>query len=217
MDKAIHLLRNHEELKDADIICLQEMTLKGIHQCAEQLKYNYVYYPAVFHPLIKQDFGNAILSRWPILNDRKIILPYLDPKKLQRIAVCADIQIGRKRIRIYCVHMKVFLKPLMRGQQMTVVLNSVPDNCQHCVVAGDFNTFTKANKTALLISLQEAGFSPATDHLGWSHKHWTLLNKKNQLDHIFIKGINILKAGKVINRKSSDHLPIWAELAFPKK
>jgi len=214
IQRAIKLLREHHDLKDADIICLQEMTLDAVVEIAQRIKFNYVYYPAVLHPMLGKDFGNVVLSKWPIIDDRKIILPHLDPKHSQRIAVNTTLYINRRPIIVSCIHFKVLLKPSFRGEQMAKLLESLPLSQKHYIIAGDFNTFTKANSEAILEPLIESSFIPATAGLGWSHKHWTLLNKKTQLDHIFIKGFDIIKTGKVIDRKSSDHIPIWAELMF---
>ncbi|HLF18690.1 MAG TPA: endonuclease/exonuclease/phosphatase family protein [Candidatus Omnitrophota bacterium] len=214
ISQAVKLLQTHEDLKNADVICLQEMTLEAVRTIGEALKYNYVYYPALLHPVLAKDFGNAILSKWPIVHDQKILLPHSNPKSSQRVAVISTIYFQNKPVVITCVHLKVLIKPSFRKEQITKLLKNLPLEELPIIIAGDFNTFTKANNQAISDPLIKADFIPATDGLGWSHKHWTLLNKKSQLDHIFIKGLEIVKTGKVINRKSSDHIPIWAELAF---
>ena len=84
IDKAAQLLAQHDDLNDADIICLQEMDPAGVKHIAHALKYNYVYYPAILHPRSEKDFGNAILSKWPIVSDQKIILPKIGTGRLQR-------------------------------------------------------------------------------------------------------------------------------------
>lgn len=211
---AIKLLSTHEELKDCDIICLQEMTSDAVVAIATGLQYNYVFYPAVLHPVLGKDFGNAILTRWPIVKDEKVIIPHMDPRKSQRALVNATVKINNKHVVVSCVHLKVLMKPTNRGEQTVQLLSSLPKRSDHFIIAGDFNTFSKANNRAILEPFIEADFIPATAGLGWSHKHWTLLNKKTQLDHIFVKGLSILRTGKVLDSRHSDHLPIWAELTF---
>ena len=56
IDKALKLLSGHDELKDADIICLQEMDHLGIQLIAKSLGYNYIYYPAILHPRSTKEF-----------------------------------------------------------------------------------------------------------------------------------------------------------------
>jgi len=208
VDKAIRLLENDKQLREADILCLQEMDAAGVIKIAHALKYNYIYYPAIYHPRTYRDFGNAILSKWPIVDDKKIILPLTKRQKLQRIAVRATILIHDIHLFVFCLHMKVFLKPHHRSDQVDQLLKQIPANIKHCIVAGDFNTYTKRNQKALSIPFKEANFFLATEDVGWTHR---LLHRKNFLDHIYIKGMEVTKSGKVTNRKPSDHLPIWAE------
>jgi len=214
ISSAIKLFKAHHELREAQVLCLQEMTGEAVEIIAQALGYNYVYYPAVFHSVLKKDFGNAILSRLPIIADEKVILPHLDPSHTQRTVVNAAVEFNNKRVIISNVHFKVLINPKFRSDQVQYLLRSMPKNESHFVIAGDFNTFTKANSKAILEPLIEADYLPATDGIGWSHKHWTLMNKKSQLDHIFIKGLALEKTGKVIDRKSSDHIPIWVDVAF---
>jgi len=213
IDQAIQLFENHPDLKEPDIICLQEMSHEGVKKIAIALKYNYVYYPAVFHPRSKKDFGNAILAKWPMSQDKKIILPNLKRQRLQRIAVRATVNIHNQRITVFCVHMKVFLKPNLRSDQIDKLLSFIPKDTKYCIVAGDFNTFNSANRKAIYDPFVGHSFKLATEKIGWTYKHWYLLNKHNALDHIYTMGMNIVKVGKVENRKPSDHIPIWAELS----
>jgi len=211
-DKAVHLLADHDELYGADIICLQEMDLAGVKLIANGLRYNYIYYPAILHPRSAKDFGNAILSKWPIISDHKIILPKVGSGRLQRIAVYAMIAVGHIRLAVICIHMKIFSKRADRRIPIDHIIKSIDPSVKYCIIAGDFNTFSKASYKAIFEPLKEARFKLVTASVGSTYKYWYLLNKKASLDHIFIKGMNIVNAGKVINRKPSDHIPIWGEL-----
>lgn len=212
IDQAISLLSQNENLNKSDILCLQEMDLSGVTRIATTLKFNYVYYPAVFHPYHGKDFGNAILSKWPIIKDQKIILPKVKYQKLQRIAISVTINCNNKEILILCIHMKVFMKPEDRRRQVDDLLNSIPNSVKHCVIAGDFNTITRPGRKAILQSFQSHGFRLSNEDVGWTHRHWTMLNRRNFVDHIYVKGMEVVEAGKVEDRKPSDHFPIWVEL-----
>ena len=86
------LLETSPMLRGADIIVLQEMNEDAAAGTAEALDMNYVYYPAVLHPVPKKNFGNAILSRWPIVDDEKLILPSRSMTRgSQRAAVAATV------------------------------------------------------------------------------------------------------------------------------
>src|SRR3712207_1456288 len=69
VDRAITLLTSHPALRGADVLLLQEMDAAGTQRIAHALGMWYVYYPAIFHLRTRRDFGNAVLSRWPIVGD----------------------------------------------------------------------------------------------------------------------------------------------------
>jgi len=101
VDQAIEIFRNQEQLKDADILCLQEMDFPGIQKIADELGYGYVYYPSVRHHFTKKDFGNAILSRWPLSKSKKYILPAGRMTQMQRIMISANVHVGEKDVAAY--------------------------------------------------------------------------------------------------------------------
>ncbi|MCK5082433.1 MAG: endonuclease/exonuclease/phosphatase family protein [Candidatus Omnitrophica bacterium] len=210
--QALKLLAGHDDLDNADIICLQEMDHQGVKLIADTLKHNFVYYPAIFHPRNNKDFGNAILSKWPIIDDRKIILPKLGTGELQRIAVSATLLINSTKVTVFCVHMKLFVRSYQRRIPIDRMIDSIDPSVKHSIIAGDFNTFSKSNCQAILKPFKEADFQLATHAVGWTYKHWYLLNKKSTLDHIFTRGMSVVNTGKVINRIPSDHIPVWGEL-----
>ncbi|HYU42000.1 MAG TPA: endonuclease/exonuclease/phosphatase family protein, partial [Vicinamibacteria bacterium] len=105
---AAALLRGDVRLKDADVIALQEMDEVGVECLARTLGLNYVYYPAAVHPADHRNFGNAILSPWPIEDDVKIPLPHPGRfRKMQRIAVAATVRVrGDLPVRVFSVHLE---------------------------------------------------------------------------------------------------------------
>ena len=219
VDKAIHIFKSNHTLTEADIVCLQEMDPHGVELFANQLHYNYIYYPAVLHPHHGKDFGNAILSKWPIIEDKKFIFPnpIKKPSHRQRIAVNATIQIDQLKIMIFSIHMGVIAKANQRAFQIEKLIETIPDDISHCIIGGDFNTFTKKNSKAIFNIFVAYGYQLATERVGWTFKHWYLFNKKSLLDHIFTKGLWITDTGKIDDHSASDHLPIWVELSFNKK
>ena len=210
--KALDLLSDHRELRDADILCLQEMDPHGVKLIADSLKYNYVYYPAILHPRSSKDFGNAILAKWPIVHDEKIILPKLGPGKLQRIAVHATVLINAIEVSIICVHMKIFANRDQRQIPIKKIINKIKPSIKYSIIAGDFNTFSKSNCRAIFEPFEKSDFKIVTSGVGATYKYWYLLNKSSSLDHIFTRGMNVISAGKVSNRKPSDHIPVWGRL-----
>jgi hypothetical protein len=73
--EAAAMLRDDDDLRDADVVLLQEMDAVGADWIADALGMAWVYYPATLRA--GRGFGNAVLSRWPIVDDQKVILPHV--------------------------------------------------------------------------------------------------------------------------------------------
>src|SRR5215212_3051292 len=103
--QAVRILSSVPTLRDADVVLLQEMTAPATRFLADSLHMRYVYYPAIYNRIVHRDIGNAVLSRWPIIDDAKLILPSRSRyAKTQRIATAATITIRDQNIRVYSTH-----------------------------------------------------------------------------------------------------------------
>ena len=63
--EAIAALGRHPDLRDADVVVLQEMNAEGVAAVARALRMNSAYFPATREPGAGRDWGNAVLSPWP--------------------------------------------------------------------------------------------------------------------------------------------------------
>ena len=206
---AIELLRTSPDLRGADIVMLQEMNEDAAAETAAALGMNYVYYPAVLHPVPKKNFGNAILSRWPITDDEKLILPSRSMSRGgQRVAVVATVLVGSERVRVYAVHLSTILEVWFTGQtyQIQALLRSAR-GYDRVIMAGDMNSHD--NVGALFTG---AGyFWPSRNTGPTTHRFFAV-------DHVFSRGFTVGGSGAVQNNLgASDHLPVWASLAFPRE
>jgi endonuclease/exonuclease/phosphatase family metal-dependent hydrolase len=201
IDQAITLLRSTAALQNADIITLQEMDETGTRRIAEALAMSYVYYPATIEH--SRDFGNAILSRGPIVADEKIVLPHLARfVGTQRIATAATITVRGVPLRVYSVHLatRMEIGPGSRRDQVHAVLADAAAY-PRVVIGGDMNS------RGIGRTFRGAGFlwpterNPRTHFLG----NW---------DHIFLKGLapgDSLGTGVARDTiGASDHRPVWA-------
>jgi len=213
VNKALKLLKTNG-LDNADIILAQELTPNAVLAISKALGYNYIYYPAILHPVLKQDFGNAIFTRWPILNDEKIILPHLKSRSRQRIAIKATLLINGEKITVYSLHMGIFIKPDDRKRLVDIIIKPLPRDSNYFIIGGDFNSFTRKDRQLITEAFKEEGFNLASQDLGWTYKQWYLFNRKVALDHIFTKNMRTVSQGKVENKKPSDHIPIWVDLSL---
>jgi endonuclease/exonuclease/phosphatase family metal-dependent hydrolase len=209
IDGAIRLLTTHPDLSEADIILLQEMDQPGTERIAEALGLAFVYYPAVRWHDERGDFGNAILSRWPIESDQKLILPHraFNPTRTHRIATAATLRVHNLPVRVYSTHLATQLDTgaYERRHQLRTILDDA-EAYERVVIAGDMND------EGVGIEARKRGYRWPTRGerntgkvLGFWWGAW---------DHLFLKGLETPAAGAagvVLDVGDvSDHRPIWA-------
>ena len=208
-DRAIALFREHAELPGADVVALQEMKEDAAERIARELGYDYVYYPSAYHPSAKGNFGNAVLSRWPIVEDYKLPLPHQSRwRKLQRAACVAVVQVGERRLRVYSVHLETAfgISRKQREEQARTIIEDAERHPEAVLAAGDFNSRWIGG------SFERAGYRWPTKDLGDTLKWFAW-------DHVFVKGLPVPEkpqAGIVRDTKgASDHRPVWIALDLP--
>lgn len=203
IDAAIALLTSDSALRDADVILLQEMDAAATKRIADTLGMWFVYYPALFHRRTRRDFGNAVLARWPIVDDAKLVLPH--PSRYagtHRIATAATLHIGASRVRVYSTHLGT-IADIGSGRRREQLRAILADAAQHpfVVIGGDFNETNIGRMT------EAAGYT-------WPTQHGPPTTRFGRWDHIFLKGLASPRnnaSGTVVNaREVSDHRPVWA-------
>jgi endonuclease/exonuclease/phosphatase family metal-dependent hydrolase len=202
---AARVLSTAGNLRDADIILLQEMTAPATRFLADSLHMRYVYYPSIHNRVLRRDIGDAILSRWPIVNDAKLILPSRSRyAKTQRTATAATITVKDQRIRVYSTHLGT---PMDLGWNGRVAqLRSIIDDASRysrVIIGGDMN-----NGDIGRIA-RDAGYVWPTDTIPKSAAY-------GRFDHFFVRGLVIPSVRGVgmhrVPRSISDHSPIWIRL-----
>jgi len=206
IDKAIEVLRDTPELQNADFIALQEMDDQGTDRIAKALHMNAVYYAASLHPVSQKPFGPAILSKWPIEEKWKLILPHQTHIRSQkRVATCAIVRVGSTKVRVYSLHLEApfRVRERKRREQAEAVLEDATNWTGPVVIAGDLND-------SLLNDLfEKAGYVRGTKGLGPTVGPL-------EFDHVFAKDVGpMLRAGKSDAKGASDHRPVWALFRFP--
>lgn len=225
--KAMQTLAKND-LDDADVLVLQEMDLPSTRLIARELGLNYVYYPMAVHPKSGRQFGSAILSPWPIRDDRKILLPRIDSSDdIQKMAVVATVWIQGVRVGVVNVHLQTGLTPVETGSQLQVVAGCAWGDDNVCpqagapmlaetpyyIVAGDLNTTGSAHIEVAQTVLGWRGLRRVSG-IGSTVK---FLFRFGRLDHIFVsEPLEVLGSGHGSGffATGSDHQPIWAELRF---
>jgi endonuclease/exonuclease/phosphatase family metal-dependent hydrolase len=203
-------LQEFGPLQNADVVFLQEMDERGVHVIAQNLAYDYVYYPASI--MAGQNFGNAILARWRIVDPKKLILPNKSWLNGQiRIAVQANVIIDGRAILVYCVHTEIYAASFRhRREQAAAVIQDIPLQAERVIVGGDFNTVSNRSIKRLTGQFAEAGLIRASKGAGATVKKYA--TNPAAADHIFTRGFEVIDRGKVKDGRASDHYPVWITL-----
>jgi len=203
VDSALAMFAADSGLSDADVVLLQEMDSSSTDRVATALGMAYVFYPAIYHPRAEQDFGNAILSRWPIVSDAKLILPHASRyARTNRTATAATLNIRDVHVRVYSTHLGTVLDigPNARRDQLRAIIADA-DTFPRVILGGDMNSTNVGNVA------REMGYA-------WPTEHGPRTMQIARVDHIFLKGLAVPASGftgtVADNRQSSDHKAVWA-------
>lgn len=200
IDQAIAALTTHPDLRDADVLLLQEMTSDGVRAIAERLGMAAAYYPASNRG--GRDSGNAVLSRWPIESTWKVPLPHLSRTWHEaRAAVGTRLLVAGQRWRVYSAHISspFGLSPGQRRDQVVVLLADAETSPEPVLIGGDFNGYGIGKL------LQQSGYTWLTREAGPSLMSFSI-------DHVFLRGLPGVVTRSGVARDvtdASDHRPVW--------
>lgn len=216
IDRALEVLRESEALRDPDVLALQEMDAPGTERIARTLGLNAVYFPSGIHQKHRRDFGCAILSPWPLVEARKLVLPHgARVSGLRRSAAVATVVRGAQRIRVYSLHLPspLAISGGSRKDQLRVLAEDALASPDPVVIAGDFNSHGEVRE------LERAGFAWPTRAAGDTARFRLLGIPLAGLsyDHVLVRGLHLAPGPSAVgvvkdNRGASDHLPVWAVL-----
>jgi len=222
-ERIVEILAHH----DADLAFLQEVD-DGVPRSREldlarelAQAAGYPHLAAGYNvSLRKGRYGNAILSRWPLLVHRNIDLTIDDKKR--RGCLHARVSVEKphrapRELEVFNLHLG--LSSRERTRQVGLLARSHEFNAvsggSACLVAGDFNDWL-----ALLhpIFREILGFKSATRHrFGYqaSIRTYPSFSPTGALDKIYFRGPLRLMAARscrlAVSRVASDHLPVVAE------
>jgi endonuclease/exonuclease/phosphatase family metal-dependent hydrolase len=209
---------------DPDIVALQELDVRrertqGRDQAEEiALALNMTFH---FHPAIclkEEQYGDAILSRFPLRLVHSGLLPGVTPTRRvePRGALWVEAAIGEQAVQVINTHLG--LGEQERLEQVQALLG--PDWLGHSacreplIVCGDMNFGPRSRAYRLLASqlrdvqLEGKGRRAAATY----PSRWPVA----RIDHIFVKGgLRVLGAESPRSRlalRASDHYPLVAEL-----
>jgi endonuclease/exonuclease/phosphatase family metal-dependent hydrolase len=214
IETALAELEQVAELRDADIMLLQEMDEYGVETIAGTRGYNFVYFPASVHCRTGRNFGNAILAKWPIGDAGKLLLPHMSPRTGEiRIATRATVIVGGHELLTYSVHTETFaLSSRQRQEQFRTLVEDIAQREQRYVlVGGDFNTLQAREVRRLEEKFARVNLERTSAGAGPTLKAGFM---SFSFDHIFTRGMKTMVGGVWRETEASDHYPLWQRLAF---
>jgi endonuclease/exonuclease/phosphatase family metal-dependent hydrolase len=223
-ERIVRILRHH----NPDLVLLQEVDegaprSRELHMARELAGELGFAYFAMGHnvSLRKGRYGNATLSRFPILRERNIDLS-TENSWIRRGCQHTSIALlpGRPPLEVFNLHLglsarerELQVKLLAHSSELATLGPEAP-----CLVAGDFNDWRSLLRPAFTNGL---GFHCATDRR--SRKVRPLLtfpsfSPRGGLDRIYYRGrLRLLGARRCrlqVSRVASDHLPVIAEFQY---
>jgi len=217
LERIIKILAHHK----ADIVLLQEVDIgvprsrkKNLAQeLARELGYNY--FAVGLNVQLRQGYyGNATLSRFPILRKRNIDLTIGTHKRrgCQHTTIQFSNASTQKLLEVFNMHLG--LSAQERSRQIGMLVQSVEfATLEHhlpCIVGGDFNDWRSLLPPVFTDIL---GFNSATTQQDMPT--YPSFSPAGSLDKIFFRGglqnIKTHRCRLPVSRVASDHLPIIAD------
>jgi endonuclease/exonuclease/phosphatase family metal-dependent hydrolase len=212
---------------DADIVLLQEVDVgvprsRELNLARELAELgNYPYYAVGLNVQLRKGmYGNATLSRYPIVGERNIDLTH--DKRKARGCLFTELELpagaATRLLPVFNLHLGLSFKerPQQIGRLVRTPEFTRIEPGQPCVVAGDFNDWW--TRIAPLFT-EALGFVCATNHLaGYQNAILTYpsFSPSTGLDKVFCRGpITVLGSKRCrlgVSKVASDHLPVIVDL-----
>ncbi len=225
-------IRASATLSRADVLLIQEIEhhdaegTSRTRQLAEKLGLNFVYAPA---RAIEAGgtHGLAILSRFALADVEVLELPRYDLgyRTRRRIAVGVTVDVGGRLLRVYNLHLDTRINTQDRLAQLVPVLQAAEKHgVAEVVIGGDFNTnplrwlfhrvplFRSDQAGAVDELMRERGYQVPLAESGSTMKKAMF---RARLDALYPRGLDVRESGVDRGVSSSDHFPVWLDLAWP--
>lgn len=172
-----------------------------------------------FGPNVVRDgrrYGNAILSRLPIVRSRNYDLSV--PEKEPRGALRCDLDLGHARLlHVFCVHLGLSPRERRTQEQRLLTADILRDvvRSDPVVVCGDFNYLGNRPVPALVRQALEDAALMLGVHPRTYHSRWPFV----RLDRVYVdqevQPLALSVHTSAMSRLASDHLPLVLRLRAP--
>jgi len=213
----------------ADVILIQEIEAHPAEgatrasRLATALGMTWIYVPAWAADGHTQ--GDAILSRYPLIDARVMALPHVDQpiNARDRNALGATIVVGERALPVVGIHLDTRIGPVDRIRQLSPAVRDLPPET---LVGGDFNTLpwswvgtvVPLTGTEAVVGQSQAqvlddyfaaqGFAAAIPREVPTFPFPVDIH----LDGLYVRGMPVGDAGVAITAAGSDHLPVWVDI-----
>ena len=232
-----NVLKTLKEI-DADILCLQEITINDEHNekdcshyVADKLGYDFFYEPAQIIERAngeERSYGNAIFSRTPM---KRTASTYIQPLQHEhedqplafweqgRVYLEADVETESGSLTVGTVHMSyttAFQSTPAKEREVGKLLEILQQKKQKYIVTGDFNATPNSKMIGQIQEIMKNA-GPAMTEMTWTTKPFSYQGFEAsmldwRLDYCFSTSDVKIKSASIVNTPYSDHLPILLEL-----
>jgi endonuclease/exonuclease/phosphatase family metal-dependent hydrolase len=157
----------------------------------------------------RRQYGTAILSSWPILESRHILLPRASPENEQRGLLVVEGELDGERFRLHNAHLGVTAQD--RELQVAAILAEVDTAAVPHALVGDFNARPTAPELAPLFERLRDAWTLAGDGDGYT---FPASDPTARIDYVLVPAQVAVSAVRVPAELGSDHRPLVAELAL---
>ncbi len=230
-DYILRTIKNDKELKDVDVFLLQEVPRNHkinnkrnlAKEFAEHFGFSYVY--GVITVSVDEkgkyigDMGNAIISRYPIINSKIFRLKNIrarwdfDPKDFNvgnRLALLVTLKTDLGNVDFVNIHLDSIILEKQRKEQLEHFMESfrLEKFSEKEVIGGDFNSYLLKEKSVRNVMISRDYQNIFGNKFIKTHSFFIPMH----MDHIYVKNIKVIKSKVLKHIIVSDHYPIIAEL-----
>ena len=205
LERVVALVQRHEP----DIVALQEIDSRRAREAHVDNPFSVLQEALGNHGIGAKtvttadgDYGQALISRWPMTNTEVHDLSY--PEREPRRAICSDIQTPAGPLRVVATHLGLSFRE--RHSQVLALLRML-DNLRTTTVAlGDFNDWLWAGSVRRRLGRVLPGFT--------RHRTFPSRCPLFHLDRVYLWPRTALVASHTDPeaRAISDHLPVISDI-----
>ncbi len=206
----LHKVSQFIKEQNVDIIGVQEVDKNvfrsKFHDQARQLacalQMFYVFGPNI--DIGRGQYGNAILTRYPIKDYKNIMLP---SARENRGLLISQIQVGAKKVNFFVTHLG--LTKQERKDQIRIIRKNIDAYNEKVILAGDFNCKEDSEEMKVLKEILVDVNCMRNTCYPYTYEAFGI---KSRIDYIFVsKDIRVFEYN-VLKTSISDHFPIDAYL-----